>query len=85
MRVCTNPHTFFTYTLYGILPFDDCNGTYRYLLFDRLLYQAQFEYEMSQEFLDKYVSKSKLLLLKSKGIEPFTNKIISNKVDLIIR
>ena len=20
MRVCTNPHTFFTYTLYGILP-----------------------------------------------------------------
>ena len=21
MRVCTNPHTFFTYTLYGILPY----------------------------------------------------------------
>lgn len=47
-------------------------------------YYGQIEYLIRQEYIEKYISKEKIDLLKKTGYKIFTGKLVSNKVPFII-
>ncbi|MFV5686547.1 hypothetical protein ACM55I_14005 [Flavobacterium sp. GB2R13] len=58
--------------------------TYHYDLEKGKKYQLQLEYQMLKETTEKRITKSKLDSLQELGYTPYYEKIVSNKVPLII-
>lgn len=61
------------------------NNLHEYYEMDKAKkYNGRIEYLIKQEYIEKYIPKEKIDLLKKTGYKIFTGKLISNKVPLII-
>ena len=63
--------------------FYDCSRKYSYLLKKGEIYNIQFQYKMDEKLINEIVNKTQIKKLSKKGVNPYFEKIISNKVPLI--
>ncbi len=64
--------------------FYDCSRKYSYSLKKGEKYYLQLEYKMDEKLINKIVDKTQLIKLGKEGVNPYFEKIVSNKVPLII-
>jgi len=66
------------------LKYKSCYFTYNYDLEKNKQYELRLEYQMIKETIEKSVIKSKLDSVRKLGFTPYYEKIISNRVPIII-
>lgn len=82
--IIVNENSVFKFKIPFNSNFYDCSRQYSYPFRKGEKYYLQLEYKMDEKFINKIVDKTQLIKLSKKGFNPYFEKIVSNKVPIII-